>query len=316
VFGLGALGARGAAPVLGFVGSPIASGATQAAVLALLVLTIRGSPPLHERHWPGWRWREATAWPRVRVFLAQAAPSFVTFFVQETYLQVISLLAAGLGPAQIAAHTALLQLLCALTCLVFGLTKAAQVRVGLLRGRGDARRARSLAALATAACTAASTAVGLTLVAVRGVSGRAFSDDPAVQAEVGAVALPCGAGFVAMSFFYCSRAVLAAQGRPGPVAAAFLVGAWGVGVPAAVTISRLRPDLGLVGIWYGFIAGMAVITLIASGAVLRSDWDEAARRAQARAHAAAVADSPAKAAEGGGEGDAAREHDVPLLAEG
>jgi Na+-driven multidrug efflux pump len=112
-----------------------------------------------------------------------------------------------------------------------------------------------------------------------------------------------------MSFFYCSRAVLAAQGRPGPVAAAFLIGAWGVGVPAAVAIARLRPDLGLVGIWYGFIAGMAAITLIASGAVLRSDWDDAARRAQARAHAAAVGDAPAKAG-------AARDVDVPLLAEG
>ena len=180
---------------IGFVGSPIASGATQAGVVALLVLFVRASPALHEGLWPGWRPREALAWPRVRTFMRQALPGFAAFFLQDAYLQLASLLAAELGPAEVAAHSALLQLLFALTCLIYGLTKATQVRVAALLGRGDARLARLVALLATAVCTAISAAVGLALVAARDVAGSLFSSDPAVIAAAREIALPCGLSY-------------------------------------------------------------------------------------------------------------------------
>ena len=290
VLGTAPFGASAGAawPGLGFIGSPIASGATQVAVAALLVAFIRAAPSLHERRWPGWRPREALAWPRVRAFMRQALPSFAVFLLQDGYLQLCSLLAAQLGPAEIAAHSAFLQLLFSLTCLIFGLAKATQVRVAALLGRGDARLARVVAALATALCTLVSAAVGLALIAGRDEAGRLFSDDPAVVAAARDIALPCGIGYILIGLFYCSRALLAAQGRPGPAALAFLVGAWGVGVPAAFAQRRWLPGLGIAGVWWSLVLGFGVVTLVAGGFVVRSDWEALAAAAGARARRAAI----------------------------
>ena len=309
VLGTAPFGAPGAWPGLGFIGSPIASGATQVAVAVLLVVFIRRSPALYAGRWPGWRPREALAAGRVGAFMRQAGPSFAVFLLQDGYLQVCSLLAAQLGAADIAAHSAFLQLLFALTCLIFGLSKAMQVRVALLLGRGDARLARLVAALATALCTGLSVAIGLALVAARSVAGRLFSEDAAVVAAARDIALPCGLGYMLISFFYCSRAILAAQGRPGPAAVAFLVGAWGVGVPFAFAQRRWLPALGVAGIWWGLVLGFACVTLIAGAFVVTSKWDDLARRAGERARGAAIESEGESKGEGDGVGDGDGEGD-------
>ena len=272
---------------IGFPGSPIASGITQVGVCFLMVLFIRSSPALYEKRWPGWKLSEAFAWERMRVFLGQAIPSFISFFLQDGFMQVMSFLAASMGDAQVAAHNSFLQFLFALTCLIYGLTKATQVRVASLLGKGDVKRAKLVAFFATAACSLVSLTVGMTVLASRNVLGYVFSKDPAVVAAASEIALPCGISFTLISLFYCSRAILAAQARPGPITVAFLVGAWGCGVPSGIAIAKLT-TLGIAGIWYAMIIGLGTTTLIATIAVVRSDWEAISDKASIRAHRAAL----------------------------
>lgn len=84
-------------------------------------------------------------------------------------------------------------------------------------------------------------------------------------------------------------AVLTGQGRVGIIAIAFLIGAWAVSVPLAfVFVDKL--DWGLLGIWRALVIGYATITVIAIGAVLRSDWPATVQAAIERSRKRAAAE--------------------------
>ena len=63
-----------------------------------------------------------------------------------------------------------------------------------------------------------------------------------------------------------------------------LVGLWGLSVPLAYIFAFRWPDdgIGLVGVWWGLVAGYAAMTLAMTFFVLRSDWDFYAEQAQLR----------------------------------
>ena len=83
-------------------------------------------------------------------------------------------------------------------------------------------------------------------------------------------------------------AALDAQGRPGVVALAFLVGAWGVSVPLAYIFS-FTLDQGVEGLWRALVAGYAVVTIVVGVAVLRSDWKALSKEAYVRSESKAAA---------------------------
>jgi len=64
-----------------------------------------------------------------------------------------------------------------------------------------------------------------------------------------------------------------------------LVGLWGISVPLAWVFGFRWPDggHGLVGVWWGLIAGYLTMTLSMCFFVLRSDWELYANQAKARA---------------------------------
>ena len=66
-------------------------------------------------------------------------------------------------------------------------------------------------------------------------------------------------------------------------------GLWGVSVPLAYVFGlriRLGGGTGLVGVWWGLIAGYSVMTLVMIGFVVHSDWDRYAADAQSRSETA------------------------------
>jgi Na+-driven multidrug efflux pump len=71
------------------------------------------------------------------------------------------------------------------------------------------------------------------------------------------IAILVGCCYALLVFFYLSMATLAAQGRAGIVAIAFVVGAWFVSVPLAYVFAFVLNGLskGLFGLWAGMAAG-------------------------------------------------------------
>jgi hypothetical protein len=58
-------------------------------------------------------------------------------------------------------------------------------------------------------------------------------------------------------------------------------------VPSGIAIAKLT-NLGIAGIWYAMIIGLGTTTLIATIAVVRSDWKAISDKASSRAHHAAL----------------------------
>jgi hypothetical protein len=105
-----------------------------------------------------------------------------------------------------------------------------------------------------------------------------------------------------------------AQGRPNVVAVAFFVGAWGVGVPAAVIFAfHVQATHGIFGLWLGLTLGYGTITLIAIHALLRTDWEAVVADAKERSRSERrLSETGLDVSEGSVLGRAAQE---PLLSE-
>ena len=74
------------------------------------------------------------------------------------------------------------------------------------------------------------------------------------------------------------------------VAVAFLVGAWGVGVPVAWALAH-PAGLTLLGLWAGSACGYAAVTAICAVVVARSDWAALAAVARNKAEVSAAGGS-------------------------
>ncbi len=83
------------------------------------------------------------------------------------------------------------------------------------------------------------------------------------------------------------RAALEGSGQAASQTIVFLVGLWGIGIPAAAV--SVAGSSGLCGLWSGLLLGHIVAAILAALALVRSDWErlagDAAGRAElARAH--------------------------------
>jgi MATE family multidrug resistance protein len=195
----------------------------------------------------------------------------------------------------------------------YGTEKATSIRISHHLGAQRVDLAKAVAAIDGVVSFAIAALVAAAILATGPVIGRLFSNDPAVWALAQQLSVPVGAGYFLISIFFVSLGILAGQGRPGAVAAAFVVGAWLVAVPLGVVLTRVA-GRGLLGIWDSLTVGYAVISVVAAVAVWRSDWEAAAaaahRRSQPHAPAAAsdgtvtaaakLQDGAAEAADGAG----------------
>ena len=276
---------------LGFDGAPIATAVSRNLQCAALLWyggrPFREGP--HAATWFGWRRGAVLDRSRHATFARLALPQLASGFLEEFQLNVISAFAGALGAAELATHSALLNIYFFLTAAMFGLSSGATVRIGELLGAGRPARAALVARAMLALAAGVGLFVGVVFVLARGVVGRVFSSDPVVIALASQVAALVGAAYAAMSVFYSAMAALSGQGRPAPVAVAFLVGAWFVAVPLAYALAFVRAvevTPRLLGLWAGLTAGYGVVTAIAGWAAWKTDWPRMARLARERAEAA------------------------------
>lgn len=196
VFGPGGQGG------LGFKGSPIATSLT--AWVSAIVLAVW-------MFWPGggryqWDWhdfkRETLNRHRIRVFLAQALPTGIGNFVEDFQLVLMAFLATQLGEADVATHNAFLQLFFCLTALLYGASKATQIRVGHALGAQNIPAAQLTSMLNLIFMAVVAVGVGVLMMSLRNQLGAIFSDDPNVASLAAIIAIPVGIGYCLISLFY------------------------------------------------------------------------------------------------------------------
>ena len=164
-----------------------------------------------------------------------------------------------------------------------GFSVACCIRVGQALGElkpVEAQRSYHVSMAVTLLLIAFNTAI---VLGGRSFWGEIFTDDVQVSAVV-ANTMPLLAGYTVFDGIQCvSTGALRGLSQPGPAAAINVFSYVAIGLPAAYTLALPAGlELGLPGIWLGFIIAVLVASLCMSGFILRTDWAAKAKEARDR----------------------------------
>ncbi|CAK4446880.1 unnamed protein product [Aphanomyces euteiches] len=243
---------------LGFIGIPLATSATYWLLLLTYTIYMFAIQQYHKASW---------CWDCGQVF-------------ENAQLQVCAVVVAMTGQAQLAAHNSMLELFLFVTSPIYGLMTGSTTRIAMHLGGGQPLLAQAVSHLTLACIMTIAVCTSLALIFTQSFLGRVFSKDPQVVYYVGQIATLGACGYILISIFYYSMAVLNAQSRTLPVIIGFFVGAWLVGVPVAY-FADIRWGWGLIGVWMGISLGYLITMAFGAWAVLKSDWENEAKKAVA-----------------------------------
>jgi putative MATE family efflux protein len=182
---------------------------------------------------------------------------------------IASAVLARIGAASLAAHQIAFQLWVFLALVLDAIAIAGQVMIGRMLGAGDAQQARAAALRMIGWSTAIGALFGAVLLALGDAVPSLFTRDDAVVAKASDI-WPL---FVLMMPF--NGAVFALDGiLIGAGDTRFLM--WGMLASAAVyipiTLLSLANDWGIVGVWWGLVALIAMRLLTCAGRFASSRW--------------------------------------------
>ena len=271
--------------VLGNFGFP-AFGLTAAAIIATGVqffglvvgaIYVQRIPALREYKLFVRFWRPD--WPALSEVVRLAVPIGLTILAEISPFSVSSIMMGWIGTVQLAAHGIALQFASMSFMVPLGLSQAATVRVGLHAGRGDAAGIRMAAYAVIILSVGFSLATGGLFVLKSESLARLFID-PALSnaSQLLAVAGPLIAIAGAFQLFDGLQTIGAGltRGLKDSTIPMLLAMAsyWGIGYWSA-DILAFPLHLGGVGIWCGFLAGLAAaaMALNARFFILTARWD-------------------------------------------
>lgn len=256
--GLPQLGALGAGMASSAANLVLGGGTLLAAVRLRRALDARGDAPASARPPP--------PPPTVARVLALSLPIGLQLLAEIGVFSLVAVMAGKLGEVAVSAHQVAIGLASFSFMGALGVSSATSVRVGHAIGEG--RSPRRVGLLGIGAGGVWMLASGAIFALFPGPLVRLFTDDPRI------VALGTRLMYVAALFqvFDGVQAVAAGALRgAGDVRAPFLLnlGAhWLVGFPLAIALG-FGAGLGALGLWYGLLAGLALVSVALTARFLR-----------------------------------------------
>lgn len=184
-----------------------------------------------------------------------------------------TVIASFFGPVALAAHAITLRLAGVVYAAVVGLSHATTVAVGYTAGRGDSGQTSSL--IRTSLSVGTTAGLLILAVAVIGASSLPWLFLDGADPATGQVAA------ITAVLIFLLGILNAFQGPAFAAAAAlrglkdtrtpmkhYLTGYWLVGLPVG-WVTAFPLDYGVYGIWFGFVAGMAVTAVLVTKQLLR-----------------------------------------------
>lgn len=219
----------------------------------------------------------------VKRLIGLGVPIAATYGSEAGFFSVTALMAGAFGPAALAAHTAVNQLVYIVFQVAVGLSHAASIHVSreLALGRTDDARRIKNTALACAAAVMA--VVGVVYLTVPRLVLRPFLDSGSGSGQALTIATQLLVVTAFLQFFDCAQNIGVGLLRGlDDTKSGFritLIGYWAVGLPAAWLLAR---PLGLdtLGIWLGLLTGLATTAVLllrrySSSLAARSDTHSA-----------------------------------------
>jgi MATE family, multidrug efflux pump len=250
-------------PALGAVGAGWASSISRWLMAGMLVAwSWRDVRP----YLRPWRRETLTAAPLVRM-LRLGAPIGGQQLLEVGVFNVVALLMGWLGTVQMAAHQIALNL-AALTFMVpLGVSAAASVLVGHSVGANDLARARRMAGAALV-CGAGfmSVCAGMFLTIPHRLA-RAYTTDAAVLELASSLIALAGIFQIFDGLQVVSIGVLRGVGDVRAPMVVNVLGFWLIGLPVSLWLG-FHVGAGAEGLWWGLVAGLAVVATFLVARVL------------------------------------------------
>lgn len=247
-------------PALGLTGVGVASSVVFLVTFAVFWVMVRRDaalgPTLPMRMWPVRR-RTVTAELRL------GAPIALTYGSEAGMFSVLALAMGTLGPAALAAHNVVYQLVYIVFQVAVGLSHGVSILVSRAVARDEFRRAQNLAGLVLRQAAVVAAVVGVLYVAAPDLVLRPFltgRDGASVELAHSLLLIA-----VVLQFFDAAQNIGNGLLRGlEDTRAGFrlsLVGYWIVGLPTALLLA-FPLGLGASGVWWGLTAGLAATAVL------------------------------------------------------
>ena len=195
----------------------------------------------------------------------------------------IGVLMGVLGTTEMAAHQIAINLASLTFMVPLGIGAAAAVRVGHAAGAADAEAARESARAAIVCGAGFMSVSAVLLLLVPGAIARVYTEDSGVMALAAALLPVAGVFQVFDGIQAVCAGVLRGLGDTRVPFVINLAGFWLVGFPVSVLLG-FHTRLGAVGLWWGFVAALGVVSALLlarvraklRGAIRRHDVESAA----------------------------------------
>ncbi|MEV0117585.1 MATE family efflux transporter [Streptomyces sp. NPDC050844] len=199
----------------------------------------------------------------VRRLVGLGVPIAATYGSEAGFFSLTALMAGSFGPAALAAHTAVNQLVYIVFQVAVGLSHAASINVSRELALGRIDDARRIKNTALACAAAVMTVVGIAYLTVPRLILAPFMDSGSDRALTIATQLLVVTAF--LQFFDCAQNIGVGLLRGlDDTRSGFritLIGYWAVGLPAAWLLAYPLA-LDTIGIWLGLLTGLATTAVL------------------------------------------------------
>jgi MATE family multidrug resistance protein len=243
-------------PPLGLLGAGIATAATRAATLFVMLAVIRGFS-LHAGAWQPWS--RAAFEPRALLrILRIGLPVSVQMSLEIWAFSAATLLAGRLGAEAAAAHAIVLNMAALAFMLPLGVSQGAVTRVGNLLGAQQPEAAQRATWVAIAVAAGVMSVSAALFALMRWQLPALYTSDPTLIALAASI-LPIAAAFQIFDGVQVAGCgVLRGMGRTLPAAWLNMLGYWVIALPLGAWLALSR-GWGLSGIWLGLLIGLATV---------------------------------------------------------
>lgn len=243
-------------PALGPIGTGWASTISRWTMLvALIALAARRLGPYLR---PAGRevLRLRPLWRMLRLGL----PIGAQFQLEMGAFAAVAVFMGWLGTEAMAGHQIAINLASLTFMVPLGISQAGSVRVGQAVGRGDPRAARLAVKSSLIAATAFMTFTAVLFLTLPGSLTALYTDDPQVTLIAVALIPVAGVFQVFDGLQVVAAGVLRGIGDTTAPFLANLLAFWLIGIPISLWLG-FRTSAGPVGLWWGLVAGLAVVAL-------------------------------------------------------
>lgn len=247
-------------PALGLTGIGVATSLVHLVTFGVFWAMVRRdhelAPMLSIRPWPVGR---ATVVSELRL----GTPIALTYGSEAGMFSVLALVMGTIGPAALAAHNVVYQIIYIVFQVAIGISHGASILVSRAVARDEQERARGLAWLALRYAGLVAAVTGAAYVLVPDLVLRPFlAADDIAGLEVARTLLLIG---IVLQFFDAAQNIgtglLRGLKETGAGFRLSVIGYWGVGLPSALLLA-LPLGLGAAGVWWGLTAGLAATAVL------------------------------------------------------